>query len=1013
MKFKSLMVLALVALFAVSAVAQDQTGSIFGSVKTEDGAAIVGAKVTAASAALIRPLVVRTNDRGSYVFPALPIGTYTITFEADQYQGVKQEGVSVNIGNQLRFNQVLKTGDVGEEVITITGEAPLVDVKSTDTSMNISKELFQALPKGRNFASMVALAPGASDEGDRFGGIMIDGASSSENVWVIDGAGTNDLIGGRNAQGAVFEFVEEIQVRSGGYEAEFGGSMGGVVNVVTRSGGNEFHGSLNGYWSGDKLNANPRKTLRRNPVSLDDEYVVYPKTPYDRYDIGGSLGGYVIKDHVWFFGSYMPWFEDLEKTVTFIDGDGYPWTTQTFTRERQQHNAAAKLSAQVTDKLRVAGSFSTDWYKSIGELPSYQGTTSPENYSAEKGYKYPGYVAAGSIDYLLSDELYFNAKIGWHQVDTAPIAQTNAGIARYLMSGSFPSLFPEDAAAIPAQYRQNSGYNNITWAELNAFEEDFQLSLNGSGDITMFAEGGGSHMLKGGLQWYWIKNRVADGNTNQYYTFYWREPGVLYSNPITGETGRGKYGWYRVLSYDGLYGLNGEASSNRYALFLQDSWGVTERLTMNIGIRAEQEKLPSYDEDFEDPLDFGFADKIAPRVGISYDLFGDGKVKLFANWGIYYDVMKLEMAREGYGGRVWKDARYTLDTLEWWTFPDVVDPSQYPGSPIGPPVNWRIPALETTDPDCEPMEQWEYIGGFDWQFADNMAVNVRLVYKTLKKTIEDIGIITPEGEEYWHGNPGYGRSKEILEANGYPNVKAVRDYMGLDIRLIKRFSNNWTGGINFTVSKLRGNYSGLTNTDEDDRDSPNVNRNFDLWWMTFDQSWGDNIGPLQSDRRYAATIFGSYAFDKEQLDGLLDGLVIGFTESIVDGLPFSTEVQLNGIQGVFPFGRGDMGRHPMVTQTDIYAEYNFELAEGYRAQFNINVTNLFDQDTVTQYYRVWDRDTLYLSDEELLTYYQTKTPIPYTELYGEGTGNRIDSLFGKESAFQGARSIRLGFKFTF
>ena len=995
------------------AFAQDQTGSIFGTVSTEDGAAIVGAKVTVTSTALIRPIITTTNDRGRYVFPSLPIGSYAVTFEADQYQGKKQENVNLSIGQQLRFNITLKTGDVGEEVITITGEAPLVDVKSTDTGMNISKELFQSLPKGRNFASMVALAPGASDESGRFGGIMIDGASSAENVWVIDGAGTGNLVTGARAQGAVFEFVEEIQVRSGGYEAEFGGSMGGVVNVVTRSGGNEFHGNLVGYWNGDALDAMPRKTLRRNPITQGIEYVQYPKDDFNRYDVGGSLGGYLIKDRIWFFGSYMPWFAETNRTVGFIDGDGRVFETRTYKQEQQAHNIAAKLSSQLTEKLRLSGSFSSDWNKTVGELPGYVGTGNPDGFKDDRGNKFPGYVAAGSVDYLVTDSMYLNAKFGFHQVDQGAIGQVISDEALYLHSGTFSNLFPADAASIPDQYRVSNGYSSIPFAELNAFIEDFRQSYNASGDLTYFAEAAGSHMFKTGLQWYWIKNRVANGTVGQHYTFYWRDESTLYTNPITGESGRGEYGFYRVLSYENLYGLNGETSSNRYALFAQDSWGINDRLTLNVGIRSESEKLPSYDPNFDDPLDFGFGDKIAPRIGISYDLFGDGKVKVYGNWGIYHDVMKLQMAREGYGGRVWRDARYTLDSLEWWTFPNVVDPSQYPGTPIGPPVNHRIPALETTDPETKPMEQWEYIAGVDWQFADNMAINFRFVYKTLRKTIEDIGIITADGEEYWHGNPGFGKSKEILEANGYPNVKAIRDYMGLDIRFIKRFSNNWTGGINFTASKLRGNYSGLTNTDEDNRAAPNVGRGFDLWFMTFDQSWGDNIGPLQSDRRFTSTIFGSYAFDKEQLDGLLDGLVVGFTESVMDGVPYSTEIQLNNIQGMFPFGRGDQGRHPVVTQTDVYAEYNFELADGYRAQFNLNVTNLFDQDTVLQYNRNYERDTLTLSDDEILNYYQTGTPIPYRALIGPGTGVRLNDAYGMAQNFQAPRTIRLGLKLTF
>ena len=1011
MKHTRLMVLAILVIFAVSGFAQDQTGSIFGTVKTEDGASIVGVKITAVSPALIRPVVTTSNERGSFVFPALPVGSYTLTFEADQYQRVKREGIVISIGQQLRYNEVLKTGDVGEEIITISGEVPLVDVKSTDTGMNISKELFDSLPKGRNFDSIVALAPGASND-SRFGGIMIDGASSSENVWVLDGAGTNDLIGGRNGQGAVFEFVEEIQVRSGGYEAEFGGSMGGVVNVVTRSGGNEFHGSLNGFWSGDKLDANRRKTLRRNPVSETVEYVTYPKDDWNRYDFGGSLGGYLLKDHVWFFGSYMPRFTKTERTVDFQDALGKIYQTGTYENEVEAHNAAVKLSSQITDKLRLSGSFSTDWAKSTGELPALNGTSNPDNIFAEKGRKWPGYVAAANLDYLVSDNLYFNANFGYHQTNNEPFGVDLVDDALRQHSGNFSQLFPEDAAAIPEQYRVGHAYSNITWDQMNAEVEDFQQSYNAKGDVTYFAEAGGSHMLKSGLQWYWIKNRVQNGNIEQHYTFYWRTS-TVFTDPVTGDSGRGKYGFYRVLSYDRLYGLNGETSSNRYALFLQDSWGINDRLTLNLGVRSEAEKLPSYDESYEDPLDFGFADKIAPRIGLSYDVFGDGKVKLYANWGIYHDVLKLEIARESYGGRNWNEAFYTLDTLEWWTFPNVVDPSAYPGTIIGGPNNKRIPALETTDPDTKPMEQWEYIAGFDWQFADNMAVDVRFVYKTLIRAIEDMGLMKEDGEEFWIGNPGMGKSEEIMLASGYPVVEAVRDYMGLDIRLIKRFSNNWTGGINLTLSKLRGNYSGLTNTDEDDRDSPNVNRSFDSWYQTLNASWGENIGPLQSDRRYTATIYGSYAFDKEQLDGIFDGLVMGFTQSIMDGVPLTTEVQLNGQQGWYPFGRGDLGRHEMVTQTDLYAEYNFKLAGDYKAQFNINVTNLWDQDTCVQKSRYLERDALNISDDELYELYRTGQPVPVMDMVGDGTGVRISDFYLKERFFQGTRSIRLGFKLTF
>jgi len=1009
MKSKMLALTAVLLLIsAVSGLAQEQTGAIFGTVKTGDGAVIEGVKVKATSSSLIRPREVTTNNRGYYIFPALPVGTYTLTFTGENYKTTEQTGISLSIGAQLRVNVTMETG-VFEDLIVISGEAPLVDVKSTDTGMSISKELFNLLPKGRSFQSVVTLAPGAEDNPDH-GGLYIDGASSSENVWIIDGAGVNNLNTGRLAQNQVFEFIEEVQIRSGGYEAEFGGSMGGVVNVITRSGGNEFHGEGTFYYEADNLNVGPRDSLRINPVDdVTPEYFENETDNWYQYEVGGALGGFIFKDRVWFFGSYIPRHRLISRTVNFKDAFGDTYLTRDYDDSRWTHNAAVKISSQLTSKLRTSASFNTDWYKRLGSLPGRDGLGNPEDNWEEQGIKNPGYTAAANVDYLMSDAFYVNGKFGWHMIDT-----TQLGIGtiftepRYYMDGSMVSVIPPgELATVPAQYINGQYWANYPWATFNATTKDFFMQYNWSADATYFTEMSGDHMFKGGVQHYWIKNEVLAGNPKQYYRFYWRPEGVVYTNPITGESGRGKYGWYRVLSYEKLYGLDGKTTSNRFAIFFQDSWSPTPRLTINAGLRLEKENLPSYNEDYADPFQFGFTDKIAPRIGVAYDWFGNGKLKVFANWGVYYDVMKLQMAREGYGGCVWKDARYTLDTFEWWTFPDKVGPP-YPGTPIGPPVDWRIPALETTDPEAKPAGMFEYIAGADYQLSDNMAVNVRFVFKNLRRTIEDVGVITPHGEEYWHGNPGFGITKERLEASGYPVTKAKRNYYGLEVRVNKRFSNNWAGGANITISRLTGNYGGLTSSDEYGRASPNVNRYFDLWWLSFDRKWNEAVGPLQTDRRYAVKLFGSYTFDYS----FLDGLTVGVYQTIQDGTPFSKMIQMNNLQGYYPDGRASEGRHDMLTQTDLYAEYNFKFGE-YRAQFNINVTNLFDQDTAIRKYAYYDRDTPTFTDAQLLSWYNSKTPIDFSKYLGPGTGKRVHPLFGLDQIFQGPRTIRLGLKFFF
>lgn len=1008
---KTLLMLSLVVLFGVSGVvAQDQSGQIFGNVTTEDGAVIVGAKVTLASSSLIRPLSARTNERGSYVFPSIPIGTYTVTFEAEKYQGMKMENVTIMAGAKMRVNATMKSGVVGEEIVTITGDAPLIDVKSNQTGMAISKELFKVLPKGRNFTTMVTLAPGAVDDGIG-DGIMIDGASASENVWVIDGVDVTSFYTGKPTTSAVFEFIEEIQVRSGGYEAEFGGSMGGVVNVVTRSGGNEFHGEGSLYINNDSFDADPRPTLRFNPV--DDEvaeYITYNKDAYDRYEFGGAIGGYVLKDRIWFFGSYMPVFNDITRTVDFRNSLDQITLTQDYDQEQRTHRASIKLTGQLTDQIRVSASYLNDWYKWMGSLPAADGVSSAPTTTPgydEKGATQPGWDMAGSLDYSITDWLFFNAKGGWHYQD---YNQHGANAEpRRVLSGNM-SVFSGDPAfaQIPAQYVRPSGYSSRPGEY--ATDHDIQKKYNVSGDLTFFGEAAGSHTLKGGVQFFHIYQDIASAYSADYVIFYWDR---TFTNQFTGVSGRGKYGYYRVVTaHPGGYGTVAETESDRWGLFLQDSWSVTDRLTLNLGIRTEKEDIPSFSDlpEFQDPpITFDFDQKLAPRLGFAYDFYGDGTLKIFGNWARYFDVMKLAMAEGSYGGFKWRDRYFGLDTLEWWTIGTTGfgtwprDMSKYPGAYYGE-IDWRIPSFETTDPDLEPTSIDEYIVGGDYLLADDLGLSMRFVHKRLRYIIEDVGIYTDHGEEYFISNPGYGYSVSKLSGGFPPTQKAKRHYWGWETRLNKRFSNNWAGGVNLTISRLTGNVSGLASSDEFGRDDPNVNRYFDNWVMSYDASWNPIDGVLPTDRRYVATIFGSYTFDF--------GLIAGVTQTIQDGTPISTQIDLNGLDGYMPYNRGDLGRMDMYTQTDLYLEYNFKFDQ-YTAQVNLNVSNLFDQDTAWRKNVEKDRDNPAFTEDELLAYYQSKTPIPESAMFLPGGTSRYNPAFLMDNGFQGPRSIRLGFKFLF
>ena len=254
--------------------AQESTGRIIGTVTDDQGQTLPGVTIEATNPKMVGKANSLTDTSGVYRLLALPSGIYRITFTLQGFNTVVRDGIVLSLGQTLTVDISMEVGAI-EEAVTVIGEAPLIDVKSAAKGMTMNKETFESLPKGRNFDTLVSVIPGVRNE-KYLGGISVDGASGSENSYYIDGMNTNDMFSGLNNQGAAFEFVEEVQIKASGYQAEFGGAMGGVINVITRSGGNEYHGALIGYYSGSALMTKERDTLRLNPFDATKaEYVNY------------------------------------------------------------------------------------------------------------------------------------------------------------------------------------------------------------------------------------------------------------------------------------------------------------------------------------------------------------------------------------------------------------------------------------------------------------------------------------------------------------------------------------------------------------------------------------------------------------------------------------------------------------------------------------------------------------------------------------------------------------------
>ncbi len=262
-KASMLCVLAALLSFGSVAFAQEQTVSIQGVVKDASGAVLPGATVEARNP-LAGTNTAVTNADGVYRFPALPPGKYEITSTLQGFKPVKLADTVLELGRNLVIDLTMALASVTEEVSVTAESSPIIDTKSNATSASLTRNTIERMPKGRDFTTILRTAPGAQAE-SKSGGTQIDGSSGSENRFVIDGMDTTNLQTGVSGKTMLLDFVDEVQVKSSGYNAEFGGATGGVVNVLTKSGTNAFHGQVGTYYQTENMYGSIRPQAALQP----------------------------------------------------------------------------------------------------------------------------------------------------------------------------------------------------------------------------------------------------------------------------------------------------------------------------------------------------------------------------------------------------------------------------------------------------------------------------------------------------------------------------------------------------------------------------------------------------------------------------------------------------------------------------------------------------------------------------------------------------------------------------
>jgi hypothetical protein len=738
---------ALILLFGLSGTASAQgnvTGNVQGIVKDSDGGVLPGATVTALSTALVRGRMTTTSDaRGGWRFPALPPGTYAFEADLKGFKKVQRGGIRVTLGQSLAVDLVLPLASVAAEAI-VTAEAPLVSVVSNSVSTSFGEDYINKQAVPRNYYQVITTAPGVNADSSSSGSAILayGGTSESQNAFTLDGVNVADSGSGQHWVLPSIQWMEEIQIAGLGANAEYGGYTGGVINGVTKSGGNAFKGALEVYYQPDSF------TSDNSPGTEDETF------KFEDYAL--SVGGPVIKDRLWFFGSAEYWHQE----TTPIGA--------TDTSDRKIPRYLGKLTLQANEKNRIFGMFEYDHV--VNERRGIDALTLPEATRKQDG---PGVSFSVNWESILSSSNFLNVKLTGYD-----------GNDDYLPYHGTDTIGHEDIYGYTGLGLVNAKMQDLSHRHLVTADASWSLFKEG-----LFGKND-SHAFKLGAL-YETASTTDEWRRNGGFTYYDDStlcPGDTEEEQIANYRRDPTCGWYERSTGYGEYEVHGEHQG--FTFYAQDSVRLN-RVTINAGLRYTKYQA-GWRKGFGNS-DVYEADFVDPRFGFAWDVFGDAKWAVKAHWGRYHSSMFTYLYdREVSGHASVPDGDCYWDGETWGDCGSSV-PDE---ATIG---NVDHPYVDETLLTIEHQLGKDMAIGFD--FIDRRFRSLMGLYNMNDDYERVTGIPNPIG----------GGDLEVWTLNGDPvwslttDNPGYRDYDSLVLRFDKRHADGWQLRSSLVWTDLKGN----------------------------------------------------------------------------------------------------------------------------------------------------------------------------------------------------------------